>query len=75
MTAQQFTEDHGFKCLAEHKTAQWRPGVLFGSSFSLRPRTSSRKPYQSRLKWRAPDGSEQSKLLITDSFRPQLVSL
>lgn len=67
MTAQQFAEDHSFKYLAEDEVAL-NGGVVFFWVEAFAPTEDFRpqKPYQSRLKWRAPDGREQSKLLVTE---------
>jgi hypothetical protein len=64
-TPQEFAGAHGFILLAEDSIAA-NPGIAFRvESFEPTESFKPTKPYQTRLKWRDPDGNEQSKLLLT----------
>jgi hypothetical protein len=70
MTSQEFAETHGFRMLADDDVAT-NPGIMFRvETFEPTEEFKPAKPYQTRLKWRDPDGNEQSKLLIT---KPEIV--
>lgn len=64
-TAQEFATAQGFRMLTEDNVAA-NPAIAF-SVESFEPSESFRptKPYLTRLKWRDPEGNEQSKLLLT----------
>jgi hypothetical protein len=62
---QEFVETHGFRMLAEDNVAT-NPALTFRvETFEPTETFKPSKPYLTRLKWRDPDGNEQSKLLLT----------
>lgn len=69
---QDFAEAHGFRVLAEDNIAV-NPRVAFRvETFTPSESFKPQKAYLTRLKWRDPDGNEQSKLLLT---KPEAVIL
>jgi hypothetical protein len=62
---QDFVEAHGFRVLAEDGIAV-NPRIAFRvETFTPSESFNPQKAYVTRLKWRDPDGNEQSKLLLT----------
>jgi hypothetical protein len=69
---QEFAEAHGFRLLAEDAIAV-NPCIAFRvETFAPSESFNPHKAYLTRLKWRDPDGNEQSKLLLT---KPEAVIL
>jgi hypothetical protein len=63
---QKFSEANGFHMLGNENIAV-NPTMAFGvETFTPTENFKPQKPYQSRIKWRDPDGNEQSKLLIME---------
>jgi hypothetical protein len=63
-TPEAFAEAHGFRLLPDDQIAA-NPGVAFRvETFSPTESFKPDKPFATRLKWRDPDGNEQSKLLL-----------
>jgi hypothetical protein len=61
----EFAETHGFRVLADDNVAT-NPALTFRvETFEPTETFKPAKPYLTRLKWRDPDGNEQSKLLLT----------
>jgi hypothetical protein len=64
-TPQEFAEAHGFRLLPEDCVAT-NPSIMFRvETFAPTDDFKPTKPYQARLKWRARDGTDHSKLLLT----------
>jgi hypothetical protein len=64
-TPQEFAEANGFRMLADDKVAT-NPAVTFRvETFAATEGFKPAKPYRTRLRWRDPDGNDQSKLLVT----------
>lgn len=65
-TPEQFAEEWKFRFLQDDCVAL-NPWVTYRvESFSPTDRFTPTKPYQTRLKWRDLDGTDNSKLLLTD---------
>lgn len=63
---QEFSEANGFPMLAEDNIAI-NPSIAFRvETFAPTENFKPEKGYRSRIKWRDPDGNEQSKLLIME---------
>jgi hypothetical protein len=64
-TPPDFAEPHGFRMLGEDNIAV-NPALAFRvETFTPTETFKPEKPYLTRLKWRDPDGNDQSKLLLT----------
>lgn len=67
MSPLEFAEQHGLRFLAEDQVALNAEHVFFWvETFEPTEKFRPQKPYQSRLKWRTPDGSEHSRLLLME---------
>jgi hypothetical protein len=63
---QEFAEAHGLRLLSEDNVAL-NPAVAFRVE-TFKPTESFKpaRPYLTRVKWRDPEGNQQSKLLVTE---------
>jgi hypothetical protein len=65
VTPQEFAEAHGFRMLADDSVAT-NPGIMFRiETFAPTEDFKPEKPYVTRIRWRDPDGNDQSKLLVS----------
>lgn len=65
VTVEEFAAAHGLRMLAQDQIAV-NPAVAFRvETFAPTETFKPEKPYETRLKWRDPEGNEHSKLLLT----------